>query len=109
MQHGRWQKTLGCLPFGATAQGGMSHFWEVDIGWLVLWVGILAALLTIAWYIIGKTRPKSAQKELPANEWLAKCRELHSKGVLSDEEFRTIKTQLVQQLQDELNDNGKKG
>jgi uncharacterized membrane protein len=87
----------------------MSHFWDVEIWWLVLWAAILAVLVTVAVYVIGKIRPKSAQKELPANEWLAKCRDLHSKGVLSDEEFRTIKTQLVQQLQDELNHNGKEG
>ena len=70
---------------------------------------VLAILVVVAWYVIGKTRPKSAQKERPANEWLAKYREMHSQGVLSDEEFRTIKTKLTQQLQDELNHNGKKG
>jgi uncharacterized membrane protein len=105
---GGWlQSTLACVPFGATAQGGMAHFWEVDLVWLVLWAAVLAVLVTITFYVIGKIRPKSAQKERPANEWLAKYREMHSQGVLSDEEFRTIKTQLAQQLQDELNHNGK--
>jgi uncharacterized membrane protein len=90
-------------------QAGVDGFWQAEPGWIVLWVAILAVLVTIGWYIIGKIRPKSAQKERPANDWLAKCRELHSQGVLSDEEFRTIKTNLAKQLQDELNDNGKKG
>ena len=75
----------------------------------MLWVAILAMLVAIAWYVIGKIRPKTLQKERPANQWLAKYRELHSQGGLSDEEFRTIKTKLSQQLQDELNHNGKKG
>jgi len=91
------------------AQTGMDRFWQAEPGWIVLWVAILAILVTIGWYIIGKIRPKSVQKERPANDWLAKCRELHSQGVLSDGEFRTIKTNLAKQLQDELNDNGKKG
>jgi hypothetical protein len=34
---------------------------------------------------------------------------MNSKGGLSDEEFRTIKTTLTSQLQDELNDNGEEG
>lgn len=99
----------GCLPLAAAAQGGMSQFWDIEIWWLVLWAAILAVLVTIAVYVVGKIRPKSAQNERPANEWLAKYREMHSEGVLSDEEFRTIKTQLSQRLQDELNHNGKKG
>jgi uncharacterized membrane protein len=87
----------------------MDRFWQAQPQWLILWITILAVLITIAWYIIGKIRPKSVQKELTASEWLTKYRELHSQGGLSDEEFRTIKTKLAEQLQDELNDNGKKG
>jgi uncharacterized membrane protein len=87
----------------------MDGFWQFDLGWTILWIAILAVLATITWYVVGLIRPKTVQKERPASEWLAKCRELHSKGVLTDEEFRTIKTKLAKQLQDELNDNGKKG
>ncbi len=94
---------------GVIAQGGMDRFWQAEPAWLVLWVVLLAILVTIGWYVVGKIRPKTAQKERPANEWLTKYRELHSRGGLSDEEFRTIKTKLAEQLQDELNDNGKKG
>ena len=104
-----WQSLLQCPPFAAVAQPGADRSWEVEAGWLVLWIAVLAVLVAIAWYFIGKTRPKTLQKERPANEWLAKYRELHSQGGLSDEEFRTIKTKLSQQLQDELNHNGKKG
>jgi uncharacterized membrane protein len=66
-------------------------------------------LVTVAYYVIGKIRPKPAQKERKASQWLSKFRELHSQGELSDEEFRTIKTTLAAQLQDELKDNGEKG
>ncbi len=58
----------------------------------MLWIAVLAILVAIAWYVIGKIRPKTVQKERTASQWLSKYRELHSQGELSDEEFRTIKT-----------------
>jgi uncharacterized membrane protein len=97
-------------PYGQAANGGgMERFWQTGPEGLVLWSAILAILVAIAWYVIGKIRPKSLQKERKASDWLSKCRELNSEGELTDEEFRTIKTTLATQLQDELNDNGKEG
>lgn len=87
----------------------MGRFWEAEPEWLVLWVGVLAVFLTIAYYVISTIRPKPVQKERRASQWLSKFRELHSEGELSDEEFRTIKTTLATQLQEELKDNGEKG
>ena len=40
---------------------------------------------------------------------LTKFRDLHSKGELSDEEFRTIKTKLADQLRAELKDTDETG
>jgi uncharacterized membrane protein len=94
------------LADGAEAVGGWERFWQLEPERLVLWFTILAILLAIAWYIIGKIRPKAVQKEHTASEWLSKYREMHAQGKLSDEEFRTIKTTLAAQLQDELNGNG---
>jgi uncharacterized membrane protein len=96
-------------PYGAAPGGGMEQFWDSEPAWLVLWIALLAVFVTIAWYVVGKIRPKTVQKERKASQWLSKFRELHSGGGLSDEEFRTIKTTLATQLQDELNnnDNGK--
>ena len=99
---------LECLAFGQTV-GGWERFWEMGAEWLVLWIAVLAVMIAIAYYVIEKIRPKPAQKEPRASQWLSKFRELHSEGELSDEEFRTIKTNLAAQLQDELNDNGDKG
>jgi uncharacterized membrane protein len=103
------RSAFGIPALGSAAGDGMGRFWEADAESLVLWVAVLAVLVTVAWYLIGKIRPKSAQKERRASEWLSKCRESHSQGELSDEEFRTIKTNLAAQLQEELNDNGDKG
>ena len=98
-----------CLLFGTAADRGMNRFWQSGPEWLLLWLAVLAVLVTVAWYVIGKIRPKSIQKERKANEWLSKFRESHSKGELTDEEFRTIKTTLTSQLQDELSDNDETG
>ena len=87
----------------------MDRFWQLEPQWLILWVAVLAVMVTVAWYVIGKIRPKSIQKEQKVGELLSKCRESHSRGELSDEEFRTIKTNLAALLQDELNDNDETG
>ena len=87
----------------------MEQFWETEAERLILWLAIVAILVAVARYVIGKIHPKTVQKEQKASQWLSKCRELHSQGELSDEEFRTIKTNLAASLQDELSDNGGKG
>jgi len=74
----------------------------VDIQNLVAGVAALAILVAIGTYVAGNIRAKAVQKELTANELLTKFREMHSRGVLSDEEFRTIKTTLTDRLQIEL-------
>lgn len=98
----------GCL-WGESSGISVERFWQLEPEWLVLWIAVLGVLLAVAYYVIGKIRPKPVQKEPEASEWLSKYREMNSKGVLSDEEFRTIKTTLAAQLQDELNDSGHEG
>jgi uncharacterized membrane protein len=73
---------------------------------LVFWAAIFASLVVVAVYVIGKVRPRAAKKERPASQLLAKSRELHSRGGLSDAEFRTIETTLAPQVQEELKGNG---
>ena len=76
---------------------------------LVLGVAALAILVAIGIYLAGKIRVKAVQKEPSASELLTKFREMHSRGVLSDEEFRTIKTTLTERLQAELRDKDETG
>lgn len=87
----------------------MGQLWESGTEELVVWVALLAVALAVVCYVIGKIRAGSAQREPQASELLSKFRDLHSQGVLSDEEFRTIKTTLTGELQEELNDNEEKG
>jgi len=87
----------------------MERLFEAGAEFLVLWAAILAALVAVAIYVIKKVRAKAIQKEPTASELLSKFRELHSRGELSDAEFRTIKTTLASQLHEELKDNGQTG
>ena len=76
------------------------------------WLGtfsLLATVVAVAIYVIGRIRAAPAQQEPWASELISKFRELHSKGELSDAEFREIKTNLAARLQDELKDNGETG
>lgn len=76
---------------------------------LVLWTTVLAAVALVAMWAIGKIRAEPVQQEPTASELLSNFRELHSRGELSDAEFRTIKTKLAARLQEELRDNGEMG
>ncbi len=76
---------------------------------VVLWTALGAILVIVAVYVIGKIRGEAVQQEPPASELLSKFRDLHSKGELSDTEFRTIKTTLAAQLQEGLKDDGEMG
>ncbi|HLA85283.1 MAG TPA: hypothetical protein VJL29_10860 [Thermoguttaceae bacterium] len=76
---------------------------------LVLLLTVLTVLVVAAGKVLAKIRPKPIQQEPTVAEMLSKCREMHSRGELSDAEFRTIKATLAERLQNELRDDGQKG
>ena len=88
---------------------GWDRFWSMKPESLIVWLAVLAALIAVAAYLLMKIRSKTVQHEPQASELLSKFRDLHSQGELTDEEFRTIKTTLTVQLQQELKDSGKTG
>lgn len=73
---------------------------------LMIWLAVLVTLLVAGGVVIRKIRAESLQKEPTASELLSKFRESHTRGELSDTEFRTIKTTLAERLQEELKDDG---
>ena len=81
-----------------------SHWLELAIS-----LAILAMLVGVAAFVIRKTRAEPIQHDLSASEMLSKFRESHRRGDLNDAEFRTIKTTLAEQLQNELRDDGQTG
>jgi uncharacterized membrane protein len=86
---------------GAGAQ--MAEFSNSPLAQLIWLSAVLGALVVVGVYVIGKVRAGIAAKESPASEWLTKFEELHARGELSDEEYRTIKAVLAERLQRELN------
>jgi hypothetical protein len=84
----------------------MEKLWKTGLDEVVLWLAVLLILVAVACYVAEKIRPKPEKKELTGSQWLSKCRDLHSQGELSDEEFRTIKTTFAAQLREESSRNG---
>ena len=75
---------------------------------LLLLAGVLV-LLAISIWLARKFRG-SADEDMPlSHDMLTKFRDLHAQGKLSDEEFRTIKTKLAEELKGELKDNSNAG
>jgi len=87
----------------------MTRLLDVHAIELALWIALVLAIAGAGVFVIGKIRAKAIQQEPTAGTLLAKFREMHSQGVLSDAEFRTIKTALTVQLQQELKGNDEKG
>jgi hypothetical protein len=96
---------------------GLSLFADIDwskLNWgtvnqLIVYAAVLAILVAVGVYVVVKVRKDPVQKEPPASELMTKFREMHSRGVLSDEEFRTIKTTLTERLQNELKEKDNAG
>ena len=80
-----------------------------DIAWALVWCAVIALLIALAVYLLGRFRGHADEDQPQASDLLSNFRELHSRGGLSDEEFRTIKTLLTRRLQDELKDTSDKG
>ena len=85
------------------------RIFEDPIAELVIWAALGAIVIALAAYVIGKIRAEPAQNEPEASDLISKFRDLHSRGELSDAEFRTIKTTLAGRLEEELKDNGETG
>jgi hypothetical protein len=72
-------------------------------------LGGLLLLLTVLVFLLRSLRDRDGEDESDTSEMMTKFREMHSRGDLSTAEYRTIKTVLATQLQDELNSTGEKG
>ena len=59
--------------------------------------------------IVRRYRGSEADDMVQSSEMMSKFRDLHAQGGLSDEEFRTIKTKLAEELKTELKNNSNTG
>jgi hypothetical protein len=70
-----------------------------------LWFAVIFALSALAVTALRKWRGSASGAQQKPSELLTKFRELHGRGTLSDDEYRTIKTKLARQLEAELKEN----
>jgi uncharacterized membrane protein len=73
---------------------------------VVLCVAVVVILLLIGYYVVRKFRDHISRDDSGTEELLSNFEEIHHRGTLSDEEYRTIKTALHEKLQRELKDKG---
>lgn len=66
---------------------------------------ICAGLGLLAIFFMRRLRGSTEEDQVSTSDMLTKFREMHAQGVLSDEEYRTIKTNLSTRLQSEIKDN----
>ena len=87
----------------------MVQFLQTSVAQTVIWCTVLAVLLVFAYFFVLRFRDNAVEDESDTNELLSNFRELHERGTLSEEEYRTIKTKLGSKLQQELKRTGEKG
>ena len=94
--------------FRGTPSGGMTELFRHPLSQAALWFAVIFALSALVVVVLRKWRGGSYEGQPSASELLTKLREVHARGGLSDDEYRTIKTKLARQLDAELNDNDQK-
>jgi hypothetical protein len=70
-----------------------------------LWFALILVLIALALAFLRKWRGSDADDQRDPTELLTKFRELHVRGGLSDDEYRTIKTKLATRSEAKLNNN----
>jgi uncharacterized membrane protein len=83
----------------------MTALFRHPLSQAALWFAVIFALSALAVVALRKWRGSANDVQLKPSELLTKFRELHGRGTLSDDEYRTIKTKLARQLEAELRDN----
>ncbi len=83
----------------------MTELFRHPLSQAALWFAVIFALSALAVIALRRWRGGAYDAQPKASELLTKFRELHGRGGLSDDEYRTIKTKLARQLDAELNDN----
>jgi hypothetical protein len=78
------------------------EFLQKPAAQLIISVAILAMISVLAVYIVRNWRDRTTDDRLSANDLLSNYREMHSRGEITEAEFRTIKRTLKGRLEQEL-------
>jgi uncharacterized membrane protein len=106
--------TVGQTPpaseTGASASraGGMAQLFTHPLSQATLWFAVIFALLALLLVGMRRWRGGASDAQLTPSELLTKFRELHGRGGLSDDEYRTIRTKLASQVEGKLNGTNEK-
>lgn len=82
-------------------------FAEVDYADAVKAAAGLAIVVAVGFYLLGKFRGAYRQTDAVDTNLLSNFRELHSRGELSDLEYRTIKAQLAAKIRSQFAESDK--
>jgi hypothetical protein len=85
----------------------MTSLFRHPLAQAALWFAVIFALSALAVIALRRWRGSASGAQLKPSQLLTKFRELHGRGTLSDDEYRTIKTKLARQLDAELKENDK--
>ena len=85
----------------------MTDFFRHPLLIAALWFAVIFVLMALAILAMRRWRGGSADDRPSSSELLTKFRELHVRGSLSEDEYRTIKTKLATQLEAKLSDSEK--
>ena len=83
----------------------MTELFRHPLSKAALWFAVIFALSALAVWALRKWRGGALDAQPKVSDLLTNFRELHGRGSLSDEEYRTIKTKLARQVEAELRDN----
>ena len=75
---------------------------------IILFTAVVS-LIAVGAYAVSKWRDAIDDDTSSASELLTNFREMHSRGDLTDEEFRTIKAQLSYDIREALKDSDNEG
>ncbi|MEX0586046.1 MAG: hypothetical protein WD176_05355 [Pirellulales bacterium] len=76
---------------------------------LILPPALLAVVVVIGGYVVTRIRNTYAVRSQSSVDWLMNLRELRAQGAVSEDEYRTIKTNLAARIRNELKDADEKG
>ena len=83
----------------------MTALFSHPLSQAALWFAVIFALSALAVIALRRWRGSASEAQLKPSELLTKFRELHGRGTLSDDEYRTIKTKLAREIETELREN----
>ena len=84
------------------ASSDWTEFLRTPSARLICLTAVVAVLCALGYYVVGKLRARLHESGPSASDFMTNFRELHARGELSDEEFRTIKAKLAAKLQEQV-------